>query len=325
MDHFTWARACAESFRRNGSLRIVVIGAPEPSAIAALTRDRDWTGRLHLLGEELFEPIQFVHANPASLAALAEALVGLGAPLHLKPVFEDSPLIAALEEAYRGRGIVVSAPCGRSPWIPLGESWSEPERHLKPGRRSDLRRAFRIAERMGPVSWAVEAPRPSELGPLLEEAFRVEAAGWKGREGSALAADALRGDFYRRYAAAASERGILRIAFLRIGGRAAAMQLAVECGGGFWLLKIGYDEAFSRCSPGMLLTRETIRHAALRGLETYEFLGQMEAWTRVWTDRARPWFAVRSYPFRVRALWAFATDASRFLRNRLNRLARDRS
>src|SRR4051812_27544185 len=30
---------------------------------------------------------------------------------------------------------------------------------------------------------------PTEVGPLLEEAFRVEAAGWKGRAGTALLHD----------------------------------------------------------------------------------------------------------------------------------------
>ena len=61
------------------------------------------------------------------------------------------------------------------------------------------------------------------------------------------------------------------------------MQMAVEDGGGLWLLKIGYDRAYGRCSPGMLLMRETIRYAAEAGLGRYEFLGCSATWTRVWT------------------------------------------
>ena len=44
------------------------------------------------------------------------------------------------------------------------------------------------------------------------------------------------------------------------------MQVAVETGGRFWLLKVGYDERFARCSPGSLLLLETIRHAATTGV-----------------------------------------------------------
>src|SRR5439155_13822651 len=114
---------------------------------------------------------------------------------------------------------------------------------------------------------------PGELDRLLDEVFRVEAAGWKGREGTALANDSVRGMFYRRYAAAACRQGILRLCFLRIGDRVAAVQLGVESEGRFWLHKIGYDEAFAKCSPGMLLLRDTIRYAASRSLRSYEFLG----------------------------------------------------
>ena len=142
------------------------------------------------------------------------------------------------------------AACAGFPWIPLDASWTRPEERLNAGRRSDLRRARRIAERIGPVHVEVLSPSPTDLGRLLREAFAVEAAGWKGRAGTALACDPVRQTFFRRYADAACRRGMLRIGFLRIGDIPVAMQLGVEWGGRFWLLKIGYDEAFSRCSPG---------------------------------------------------------------------------
>ncbi len=51
-------------------------------------------------------------------------------------------------------------------------------------------------------------------------------------------------------------RESLRIAFLRIAGRPVAMQIAVERAQRLWLLKIGYDEEYARCSPGQLLMLE---------------------------------------------------------------------
>jgi CelD/BcsL family acetyltransferase involved in cellulose biosynthesis len=101
---------------------------------------------------------------------------------------------------------------------------------------------------------------------------------------------------------------MLRLCFLRIGERIAAAQFAVESNERFWLLKIGYDEAFGRCSPGNLLMRETVRYAASRGLLSYEFLGAPEQWTRMWTDQIRPCVSIRAYPARARGVAALAAD-----------------
>ena len=154
----------------------------------------------------------------------------------------------------------------------------------------------------------VLSPTPTDLGRLLREAFAVEAAGWKGRAGTALACDPVRQAFFRRYADAACRRGMLRIGFLRIGDIPVAMQLGVEWGGRFWLLKIGYDEGFSRCSPGLLLMVEMVRLAAGRGLSSYELLGVSEPWTRMWTKRERPCVSLRAYPANGTGLAAFASD-----------------
>ena len=147
----------------------------------------------------------------------------------------------------------------------------------------------------------------------------LEAAGWKGRTGSALLSDPHRRQFYEKYATIASEKGILRLSFMRIGGEVAATQIAVESGGRFWLLKVGYDEKFARCSPGHLLMVQTLRYAAERGLRTFEFLGSAEPWTQVWTTDVRPCVSVWAYPNNFRGLAAFLWDAARFGWERLNR------
>ena len=48
-----------------------------------------------------------------------------------------------------------------------------------------LRRRLRLAEAVAPVSFEVLSPSPVEVEPLLDEAYRVEAAGWKGEFGTA--------------------------------------------------------------------------------------------------------------------------------------------
>jgi hypothetical protein len=317
-EHLIWSRTVAAVYSAQYELNVVTAGpSDQPSAIAPLgMRNR----RLELLGtREFFEPMDFVYEDERALEALAEELARNGAPLFLGRLPTSSPTIAALERAFGSRALIRSSEAPASPSIPLDESWTDPERKFSSDRRSDVRRARRRAEKEGAITSEVVAPGPDEVDPLLDEAFRIEAANWKGREGTALVHDDLRREFFTRYARAAAEAGILRMAFLRIGERGAAMQLAAESGGRFWLLKVGYDEEFKRASPGTLLLMESVKAAAERGLEGYELLGSVEPWTRMWTDQIREHVQLRVYPLRARGAPALASDAFAIARRRLRR------
>jgi len=319
MQDFAWIRSCASTFAGENQLHVVVVGEPpDITAIAPLVRREREPDRLELLGvNELYESMDFLCVDPSALVRLVEGLVRLGTPVFLKRVSGNSPLTAVFRRAYRWRGVVFCRPAPGCPWIPLDAGWRQPEDQLSHSRRASLRRARRIAERMGPVAAEVISPTTNELDPLLEEAFRVEAAGWKGRCGNALTHDTLKGTFFRRYAAEACRDKMLRLCFLRIGGQAVAMQLAVEYGERWWLLKIGYNEAFAQCSPGALLLLETVRYAAARGLRSYEFLGTVEPWIQVWTKHVRPCLSLAAYPANRKGLAALGTDGMAMLRRKL--------
>lgn len=314
---FAYARAWAAGLDGTERLHVLAAGGAETLAIAPLVMHRGGAGWLTLLAAEMYEILDFLYADDDAVLELAQAIVRSGRPVELKRIPAASPVAAALEAAYRGRGILRRRPVGGSPWIPLDESWAEPEMRLDAGRRSDLRRARRQAEKMGPVQFQIVAPTPAQLPQLVEEAFQVEAAGWKGAHGTALATDPRRGAFFRRYTERACDKGILRMCMLRIGERAAAAQIAIESGSRFDLLRAGYDEQFSRCSPGMLLTLETIRYAARRGLRAYEFNGNVEPWTEVWTRHERACCSLRAYPFSPRGVAALMADGGRAVLRKL--------
>ena len=139
-------------------------------------------------------------------------------PIWIERAPANSPVVAALQRAYKWPSLVHFSPAEGYPGIALNADWTEPEQQFNAGRRSDFRRARRNANKMGAFHYEILSPAPAELGPLLEDAFNVEAAGWKGQQGSAVASDTLRAPFYKRYAAYACERGILRLCLLRIGG-----------------------------------------------------------------------------------------------------------
>lgn len=318
-----WIRTWADAYGADGTLELVVAGIPPNLAIAPLVLSTHGGRRLELAGpDELQEEMDFVWSDPSQVPVLARALARSRIPLRLWRVPADSPTIDALRSAYQWRGIVRLGTALGCPSLTLDDTWANPEQHLDSRRRSNLRRARRIAERMGPLTFEILSPNPGELEPLLQEAYLVEGSGWKSRLGEPLNDNRPEGDFFRRYAAAVAEKGALRVCFFRIGGRAAAMKLAVVSGNRFWLLKMGYDEQFEPCSPGLLLLWETIRYAARSGLASYEFLGGDEPWVRAWGTSLRPCVSVRTYPFGIAGAAALAIDAGAAARSRLGRVSR---
>jgi hypothetical protein len=125
----------------------------------------------------------FLYANSPAAASLARVLAELRVPLRLRRFPAHSFGLAAVGNAFRKRGVVLSRDAGGCPYIPLDERHKEHEGSLSARRQSDLRRARRRAERLGQVSCEVRSPTPAELEPLVDEALRVEAASWKGAGG----------------------------------------------------------------------------------------------------------------------------------------------
>ena len=98
---------------------------------------------------------------------------------------------------------------------------------------------------------------------------------------------------------------------MRLGGRAIAMQLAVECGERFWSFKVGYDEAFTHFSPGILLYLHLVARSAALGLRSFELLGfPDEPHKQMWRPVERPCVTLRAYPYGPRGLVLLGSDAA---------------
>jgi CelD/BcsL family acetyltransferase involved in cellulose biosynthesis len=317
--HFTWCSLAARTFAVAQRLAVMMHRrGNQPAAIAPLIHRR-LRGVRHavLLGvDDLFEPMDLVYSDRDALDGLVESLLAWGTPLFLERVPADSPTVQAFTRIRR-RGAVFCRPHYGYPYIPLDPTWAEPESHLNSGRRSDLRRALRHAQRHGPLTHQILTPTPDNLDALLDIAFAVEAASWKGKTGTALLHEPRRSGFYRRYAHAACHDGTLRLAFLKIGEHPVAMQIALQCSNAFWLLKIGYDAAFADCSPGNLLMCQTLRYAAAQNLRSYEFLGSAAPWTRAWTELERQCVSLWVYPLNPRGMTALVVHSAASLRHKL--------
>ncbi|HTM53589.1 MAG TPA: GNAT family N-acetyltransferase [Pirellulales bacterium] len=310
---FSWTKCCLAEFSDHGDPHLIAaVRGEKLVAVAPLVKkSRRGVARLVLCGTEvLFEPVDLIAVDDRARRGLVKRLIRSGAPLDLERVWAGSKSIHALVRACRGRAIVVERPQAPCSYITLADSWCEPDQHLESGCRGELHLARRKADELGGVAIEIHGPDLDELPELLDLAFEVEARSGNGETGAALLHDADRAAFYRRYAEAACVEGTLRICFLRIGDRVAAMQIALEDQRAFWLLKLGHDPRFASCSPGMLLMRETIRYAAEAGLERYEFLGRGRDWTRPWTDTEHETLSLCVYPFGLRGVAALLVDGA---------------
>jgi CelD/BcsL family acetyltransferase involved in cellulose biosynthesis len=173
----------------------------------------------------------------------------------------------------------------RSVGVEIDGDWDEYEGALSRNLRSNLRKSLRRLGEVGQVAFETRDGQ-TDLDSLLTEGFAIESSGWKGSRGTAIAARPETNRFYREIAAWAAGKGSLRLAFLRLDGRALAFELSIEENGVYYALKSGFDPAYRAFSPGKLLIHWTLERAFALGLDRYELAG-VESYKLAWANTSR--------------------------------------
>lgn len=94
----------------------------------------------------------------------------------------------------------------------------------------------------------------------------VEASGWKGRAGTAMACRAKDAAFYREVTSRFGATGRLRLYSLEVGGQTLAMQTNFYTGSALFDWKVAYDERFAQYGPGTQLQLRVIDLARREGV-----------------------------------------------------------
>ncbi|HMG47442.1 MAG TPA: GNAT family N-acetyltransferase [Allosphingosinicella sp.] len=186
----------------------------------------------------------------AAIAALDEADWAPGF-LHLNGLAEHGPV---------HRGLAGAATVHREVRAFL-QSDLDPEAYyvqaVRQKKRKEIRRLkSRLAE-LGPVEARRLGDR-AELAGWCDAFLTLEKAGWKGREGSALACAPHTELFFRETLAAAWDAGRLQFLRLDLGGRPIAMLVNFLTPPGSFSFKTVFDEGFARFSPGVLIQLENL-------------------------------------------------------------------
>jgi CelD/BcsL family acetyltransferase involved in cellulose biosynthesis len=126
------------------------------------------------------------------------------------------------------------------------------EHALAHKKRKELRRQRKRLAETADLTSSVTSD-PTGAPSALQDFLALEAAGWKGRAGTAAHSN----DDIRRFVveavSALAAEGQASIARLALDGRAIAAAVMLRSGDTAWCWKIAYDESWSRASPGVQL------------------------------------------------------------------------
>jgi hypothetical protein len=126
-------------------------------------------------------------------------------------------------------------------------------------RRRSLRRLRNRLSEAGNPGYET-GMQPQACSDAARDFLKLEAQGWKGRQGSALAAGPATRAMCEQLFAADVPEGIRRFDRLTLDGRSIALSLSLVQDGTVFLWKSAYDERFAKLAPGILLEDAIVRN-----------------------------------------------------------------
>ena len=229
-------------------------------------------------------------------AELWAAVAETGAPrVQMRGLPEHAESTQALRDTLAAAGYdVVAVPGPFCPWLELPSSWEELIGGVSASLRAQLRRRRRGLEKLGGLGFRTVAGGVS-FERDLETFLKLEASGWKGESGTAILSSPATTRLYREFAHAAAAKGWMRLHLLELDGEVIAADYGCAFAGRAVLLKTGFDEAYRRLSPGLVLRAEVLRSSIEEGLLHCDFLGEADISKTRWTSEVRPRTRIFAY------------------------------
>src|SRR3954452_18296763 len=285
-----WIDAWIDAFGAQG---VTILAARRGGELAGVLPLHRMRGRALAGTANAHSPLGGALADgPEAARALAGALLAIP---HARADFVyTDPADSVLGELRRRRPSIARVQ-SQQPYVDTSGDFDAYVAALSRKHRKELGRLRRKLEAAGELSFEF-ADGSERLDDLLEEGFAIEGSGWKSESGTAINSSYAERRFYTQVARWAASSGWLRLAFLRLDGRAIAFDYCLDSGGSFYALKGGFDTEFRRLGPGVVLTHESIaRTFADPGLRSYELLGRADDYKLAWTDKTRPRLRVQAF------------------------------
>jgi Acetyltransferase (GNAT) domain len=141
---------------------------------------------------------------------------------------------------------------------------------------------------------------PGEVADAIREYGRLESAGWKGKDGTAVSLDNAQGRFYRDIFEYFCERGEAVIYQFVVDRKVVASDLCLVRNHMMVVLKTAYDESFNEFSPALMMREDIMKQLfAENQVRVIEFYGRVMEWHTRWTEEVRTLYHVNC----LRHLW----------------------
>lgn len=306
-----WITACIEAFRPCAPLLVRQLHGGKLVGLAALQSLTEWwAGRRIAVLQSLttHESYRFDFLSLPGDVDVQEQLWrrlcegGRWDVIRLDHLPEGSPTLSAGLRVARQLGWRPFVdPTFESPWRPLSPPWDQ---GLTPKFKSNLRNRERRLQQRGEVTFEV-TKAGADQGRALEIFYALEASGWKGERGTAIASRRHVRDFYDRLVERASSQ--IWIPVLSVSGRPAAAQLIRVQGRTMFMLKTAYHPDFSPFAPGQLLTSRLIRYGIQNGMDALDFLADNMPWKADWAPQLRRHYRVLLFSPAANGRYAYWT------------------
>jgi CelD/BcsL family acetyltransferase involved in cellulose biosynthesis len=232
----------------------------------------------------LCTPLVHAEASIECLRALLGWAVSEASMLQLLYVPANGPFDEALRAA--ARTVVRTARFSRALLVKAASADAYMEEAMSSQLRRQLRRNERRLREQGMVPISVGPG--GDIGEEIERFLELEASGWKGREGGALAASEANLRFGREILNEAYRRGRLHMVGLDCGDRPVARRCSLLAAEGSYAFKTAYDESYAAYSPGVLAEALNLREFhRLHGVAWMDSYTEPDNATlnRMWKDR----------------------------------------
>jgi CelD/BcsL family acetyltransferase involved in cellulose biosynthesis len=280
-----WFAAFTDAF---GSSRLEILAARDRGRLVGIAPLERAGGVLQSLANWHTPEFAFVAEDAAAVRALAEAVCERSgrrlALWFLNPENPEYEACGELARAFRRR--TITRKLERPPYVAVDGDWPSYKSGVAAKVRRDLRRRRRRLDDAGTVAFEI-ADGTAGLEEMLDDGFALEASGWKGEQGTAIASRPETRRFYTQIARWAAPRGWLRLAFLRLDGRPLAFHYGLEDARRYYFLKGGYDVGYGQYAPGKLLVASMVERAFAEGLERFDFGGEEEPFKSEWANARR--------------------------------------
>ena len=123
-------------------------------------------------------------------------------------------------------------------------------KHVSKSTRKKLHATLDKLARIGDLSWE-RSTDESDFGQLAEDFLKLEAAGWKGEAGTALACSESTQSFYRELIRRSAVQRKAKFLSLKFNGQPIAMISDIQTSSTVYCYKSTYNDKYARYSPGL--------------------------------------------------------------------------